>query len=1061
MKLTQRSVYVSCALLFLGACGSSTPKKRKMADAAEGEETGEGGAPGMGGKPATTGMGGKPAGTGGMAAGTGGMAAGMGGMAAGMGGMAAGMGGIAAGMGGMMAKPDAGMGGMGMGGMGMGGMVVRPPDGGMGGMMNMAAMLTITPATKDFAMTTVGMESATQDFMVKNTGTASVTVMEALGGTNAADFALGTNDCNKLLIANASCTVQVKFKPTSGGAKAATITVSGGAVMAQATLSGMAVAAPSALTIDPPTHDFGTVERTKLGTPKTFTIKNTGATGTGMLMVVAAGTSALAVPAAMNTCTTLAAAATCTVVVTFNPTDMTGLGAKTGFLTVTPITGSPAMAALMGNVVDVGQGTNKLTLDAATKDAGDSPIGVKKDVSFTITNTGTVASGIPAFTVTGTNMAEFVVGANTCGAPIAPAATCTVTVGFTPTALGARTASLKVAATPGGEVTGALTGNGVAVVVPTLTITPLSRNFGIVRENSANPVLDFVVKNTGAATVGLVVSVVAGSSPAFTLLTAPVSDCQGLALGASTCTVRVQMNTTVVGDKTGTVSVTYTGGPTLTAALTGKVVAMTALVTGVRYRYFELPTALTMIPDFLTGFQKGGFVPGNTFSLDIDSTTPRSNNFAFEFTALLDIVTPGAYLFSTSSDDGSRLSIDGVEVVNNDEAHLVKKVTGPAVDLAVGLHPIKVTYFNGPADVGGGAGQKSLSVTYGSVGAGVAEVAIPAAVLFQPLDGGATVQPAAPVTAGDLDPGLHYKYFEANLTTFPADFNTQTPLAVGGSTTGFDRSPFPITARPAARAENYAFQWNGYILVGVQGAYTFTTESDDGSALYIDGVKVVTDNDGTHAGQSRSGVVTLAMGYHAIRVDYFQAGGGAAGASLGVSWQGPGVATDVAIPLTVLFRPKATPPVPVGTTMVGLAYSYWKDLALTTVDDFPLTGVPTTGFTTMTNGFDLINQTGTVAFEFNGFLDVTMAGNYTFSTNSDDGSIVWVDGQLAVKNDAVRTGPANAVGANALNLAPGKHQIRVRYFHVGTEAAVLDVKYSGPGQPVAATIPAANLVHAQ
>jgi len=49
----------------------------------------------------------------------------------------------------------------------------------------------------------------------------------------------------------------------------------------------------------------------------------------------------------------------------------------------------------------------------------------------------------------------------------------------------------------------------------------------------------------------------------------------------------------------------------------------------------------------------------------------------------------------------------------------------------------------------------------------------------------------------------------------------------------------------------------------------FKMTSDDGSNLYVDGVRII-DNDGTHAVATKTGTVHLAAGFHDFRVDYFQ-----------------------------------------------------------------------------------------------------------------------------------------------------------------------------------------------
>ena len=65
----------------------------------------------------------------------------------------------------------------------------------------------------------------------------------------------------------------------------------------------------------------------------------------------------------------------------------------------------------------------------------------------------------------------------------------------------------------------------------------------------------------------------------------------------------------------------------------------------------------------------------------------------------------------------------------------------------------------------------------------------------------------------------------------------------------------------------------GFILIQEKGVYTFYTDSDDGSQLFI-GDNLVVDNDGLHSMTEVSGSVALAAGHHPIRVTYFEKNGG-------------------------------------------------------------------------------------------------------------------------------------------------------------------------------------------
>ena len=137
--------------------------------------------------------------------------------------------------------------------------------------------------------------------------------------------------------------------------------------------------------------------------------------------------------------------------------------------------------------------------------------------------------------------------------------------------------------------------------------------------------------------------------------------------------------------------------------------------------------------------------------------------------------------------------------------------------------------------------------------------------------------------------GLDYKYYEAGSYSVLPTFSLLTPVKTG-TTSGLNISM-------ANRATAFAFNFTGYINVPSDGQYTFYTNSDDGSNLYIDNVLVV-NNDGIHPSQEISGTIGLKAGKHAISVGFFQQLGGS---GLTVSYSGPGVSKQT-IPASALYR---------------------------------------------------------------------------------------------------------------------------------------------------------------
>jgi alpha-L-fucosidase len=73
-------------------------------------------------------------------------------------------------------------------------------------------------------------------------------------------------------------------------------------------------------------------------------------------------------------------------------------------------------------------------------------------------------------------------------------------------------------------------------------------------------------------------------------------------------------------------------------------------------------------------------------------------------------------------------------------------------------------------------------------------------------------------------------------------------------------------------ADKCGMVWQGYINIEQTGGYQFSTTSDDGSALYIDGQMVV-NNDGNHGMTEKTGMAMLQRGWHSIRIAFFNQGG--------------------------------------------------------------------------------------------------------------------------------------------------------------------------------------------
>jgi hypothetical protein len=140
----------------------------------------------------------------------------------------------------------------------------------------------------------------------------------------------------------------------------------------------------------------------------------------------------------------------------------------------------------------------------------------------------------------------------------------------------------------------------------------------------------------------------------------------------------------------------------------------------------------------------------------------------------------------------------------------------------------------------------------------------------------------------DAKPGINYNYYEGQWDKIPS-FAMLKPLRSGII------ENFVIPKENSN--EDFGVQYTGYIKIPKDGLYTFFINSDDGTDLIID-KKLVVDNDGRHAPQEESGSLVLKAGYHKIKVDFFQAGGGMV---LDVSIEGPGMKKQV-VPADILYH---------------------------------------------------------------------------------------------------------------------------------------------------------------
>jgi mono/diheme cytochrome c family protein len=107
------------------------------------------------------------------------------------------------------------------------------------------------------------------------------------------------------------------------------------------------------------------------------------------------------------------------------------------------------------------------------------------------------------------------------------------------------------------------------------------------------------------------------------------------------------------------------------------------------YTYYE--GDWDKLPDF-NKLRPRGQGKVNDFNVGV---ARRANNFGLKFEGQMRIDRDGDYRFILTSDDGSRLEIDGQRVVDNDGVHAPQTKSG-ATRLAKGMHKVVVLFFQGP-----------------------------------------------------------------------------------------------------------------------------------------------------------------------------------------------------------------------------------------------------------------------------------------------------------------------------------------------------------------------------
>jgi hypothetical protein len=253
-------------------------------------------------------------------------------------------------------------------------------------------------------------------------------------------------------------------------------------------------------------------------------------------------------------------------------------------------------------------------------------------------------------------------------------------------------------------------------------------------------------------------------------------------------------------------------------------------------------------------------------------------------------------------------------------------------------------------------------------------------------------------------------------------------------------------------ADFFAGRYTGVLTIREAGVYTFATLSDDGTILYVNGQSVV-DNDGLHAEVLMQNEIYLEAGQHDIQLDYFEHNGGA---SVALGYGGPDTGGQMVIMDGTVVTPQPRPepqpqptpgPTPEQPAQAGFNVDFYAVEEGT--ERMSQISFDTPIHSMVVNSINENDDDGSFwdggpadffAGRYTGVLTIREAGVYTFATLSDDGTILYVNGQSVVDNDGLH---AEVLMQNEIYLEAGQHDIQLDYFEHNGGASVA-LGYGGP-----------------
>jgi hypothetical protein len=283
----------------------------------------------------------------------------------------------------------------------------------------------------------------TKPVMLSNTGEGPLQITGvAVTGSNLRSFAVDDDHCSGQTVApGAGCVVEVRFLPTSIGAKAATLQFSDDAATSPQSVALTGVGLSPVVAFSPASLSFADQVPGTNSEPKQLTVTNMGNEQLQVTQVTVAGKDSDQFTVLGDTCTTATVEPddSCTISVDFGPTTFGFQNALVQIEDGAP--GSPHAIQVTGSGVGGSVAFSSSQLDFADQTVGTA--GLAQAVQ--VTNVGNAPLHISHAVIGGSGAGAFKVEGDTCtGQTMEVSAGCSLQIAFAPPAAGAFTAQLSL-----------------------------------------------------------------------------------------------------------------------------------------------------------------------------------------------------------------------------------------------------------------------------------------------------------------------------------------------------------------------------------------------------------------------------------------------------------------------------------------------------------------------------------------------------------------------------------------------------------------------------------------